>query len=114
MDLGLESRSFCLLECSISGLRKEEEILFPQEEHVQEPLPNAIVEQALDDCVCVCVCVKLHLNLQFSLEAPCAVGGTVTLESYGSAASGLVISIPQRWVLSLPTQVQRSTGSYSN
>lgn len=53
MDLGLESRSFCLLECSVSGLRKEEEILFPKEEHVQGPLLNAIVEQALDDCVCV-------------------------------------------------------------
>lgn len=62
----------------------------------------------------MCVSVKLHLNLQFSLEALCTVGGTVTLESDSSAASGLVISIPQRCGLSLPPEVQFSRGSYSN
>lgn len=37
----------------------------------------------------------------------------MTLESDSSAASGLVIPVPQRCGLSLPTEVQCSTGSYS-
>lgn len=81
------------------GLRKEEKILFPRGERVREPLLNAVIEWALNDCVCV----KLYLNLHFTLEAPCTVGKTVTLESDSSAASRLVISIPRRRGLSLPT-----------
>lgn len=63
MDLGLESR-FYLLTCSVLGLSKEGEILFSQEKHIIDPLLNAVVEWALNDCVCV----KLYWNLHFFLR----------------------------------------------